>query len=208
MITPQDQITKSRRAKFSMPFDIFAQLSNEREPTETEKIFHKRYQSFRGRINFSSSFLPDVEKDSYTKSRTIIDQLDELQPFERSRFEHIKSKWNEGREQRSLSDSRWVEAPITSRWVDESGFSDEMILRFARCNYFDATAALNAMNKMDLRFLTLTCEKLENQLQKKVCDTEFLFGRYDFKYVVICFLHFYVFILFLGIIHTTWTEKS
>merc|ERR1712232_872412 len=95
------------------------------------------------------------------------EELDGLQSYERSIFECIKSTWNEGREKRSLRDSCWVEVPITSPWVDETGFSDEMILRFARCKNFDASAALNPMNNMELRFLTLTCESLEKQLLKK-----------------------------------------
>lgn len=150
-----------------MPFNITMKLSNECETVATENTFQKRCQSLIGRMSASSRNLPQIDKMLYPKSRTIADQLDELQSYEKSIFECIKSTWNEDREKRSPHDSCWVEVPITSPWVDETGFSDEMILRFARCNNFDASAALNAMKNMDLRFLTLTCESLEKQLLKK-----------------------------------------
>lgn len=167
MIIPEDGNTNLKRRRFNMPFNITTKLSSECETVDTGNTFHKRCQSFMGKMSVNSIHLPEIDKMLHPKPRTIADQLNELQSYERSSFERIKSTWNEGREKRSLRDSCWVEVPITSPWVDETGFSDEMILRFARCNNFDVSAALNAMNKMDLRFLTLTCESLEKQLLKK-----------------------------------------
>jgi hypothetical protein len=85
--------------------------------------------------------------------RSIEEQIESLQSEEKECFDSLKKKWN-------------TENP-------EQTFSDEMILRFARCSpgtkKFNSKASYKVMKKYDQRYLTLTAGGMEKQLFSKVC---------------------------------------
>jgi hypothetical protein len=85
-----------------------------------------------------------------TKERSIKTQIRDLNSPQLECFEHLKHKWQ-------------------LRYPDEP-FSDEMILRFARCSPsepFDAKSAWKVMKKYSRRYDRLNAYKLERQLRTK-----------------------------------------
>jgi hypothetical protein len=86
--------------------------------------------------------------------RSIQEQIDSLMREEINCVDTLKAKWNK-------------EHPN-----EEDQFSDEMILRFARCSpgtkKFNPKAAYKVMKKYDRRYLTLSAYSMEKQLLSKV----------------------------------------
>eukprot|EP00568_Trieres_chinensis_P005759 CAMPEP_0183292292 /NCGR_PEP_ID=MMETSP0160_2-20130417/1398_1 /TAXON_ID=2839 ORGANISM="Odontella Sinensis, Strain Grunow 1884" /NCGR_SAMPLE_ID=MMETSP0160_2 /ASSEMBLY_ACC=CAM_ASM_000250 /LENGTH=298 /DNA_ID=CAMNT_0025453219 /DNA_START=10 /DNA_END=906 /DNA_ORIENTATION=+ len=85
------------------------------------------------------------------QERTVKEQIDSLSPEERACVDALKQRWEK-------KDRGHV-------------FSDEMYLRFARCSpgatKFNEEAAWKVMKKFNPRYLTLTAEKLEQQMLTK-----------------------------------------
>jgi hypothetical protein len=89
-------------------------------------------------------FAPEI------KERTIRAQLNDLTPEQRDCFNTLKTKWEQRR--------------------PEEPFSDEMILRFARCSPtkpFDSNSAWKVMKKYSRRYERLNSHKMERQLLTK-----------------------------------------
>ena len=84
--------------------------------------------------------------------RSLEEQLASLTESERQCFDSLKQKWNDKH--------------------PETPFSDEMILRFARCSpgkkKFQKDASWKVMKKFNQRYLTLKAESMESQLLSKV----------------------------------------
>lgn len=92
--------------------------------------------------------------------RSFLEQLEALSPEERQCFDNLKEKWN-----------KHVEENKEKGATPNHSYSDEMILRFARCSpgrkKFDESALWKVMKKFDPRYMTLTAEGLEEQLMSK-----------------------------------------
>lgn len=84
--------------------------------------------------------------------RSFQEQLDSLSPDEKKCFDELKSKWEHD--------------------YPNDPFSDEMILRFARCSpgakKFNAKTAWNVMRRFDRRYLTMKASDIEPQLMSQV----------------------------------------
>lgn len=89
-----------------------------------------------------------------TGEKSIMEQIEALNSEEKKCFDDLKEKWNK-------------------KYPDQP-FSDEMILRFARCSpgndKFNSHASWKVMKKYDRRYLDLKAEKMEQQLLSKVRD--------------------------------------
>jgi hypothetical protein len=83
--------------------------------------------------------------------RTIDEQIAALASGEKECFDNLKAKWEKQK--------------------DSAPYSDEMILRFARCSpgskKFNEKTAWKVMNKYDPRYLELTAAGMEDQLLSK-----------------------------------------
>jgi hypothetical protein len=85
------------------------------------------------------------------KERSIKDQINALNPSERSCFDHLKQKWEK-------------------KYPDDT-FSNEMFLRFLRCSpgeAFHERPAWKIMKAYPQRCRNLTAASLEHQLKTKV----------------------------------------
>eukprot|EP00545_Synedropsis_sp_CCMP1620_P003274 CAMPEP_0119003778 /NCGR_PEP_ID=MMETSP1176-20130426/758_1 /TAXON_ID=265551 /ORGANISM="Synedropsis recta cf, Strain CCMP1620" /LENGTH=284 /DNA_ID=CAMNT_0006955405 /DNA_START=66 /DNA_END=920 /DNA_ORIENTATION=+ len=86
--------------------------------------------------------------------RSIEEQIAALTPEEKECFDTLKAKWNDKDRKKKPHD-----------------YSDEMILRFARCSpgskKFNEKAAWKVMKKCDPKYLDLTATELEEQLLSK-----------------------------------------
>ncbi len=84
--------------------------------------------------------------------RPLQEQLDSLTPDEKKCFDELKSKWE--------------------REHPNEPFSDEMILRFARCSpgakKFNTKTAWKVMQRFDRRYLTMKASDIEHQLMSQV----------------------------------------
>ncbi|CAJ1950241.1 unnamed protein product [Cylindrotheca closterium] len=94
------------------------------------------------------------------EERSFQAQMESLSPTEKQCFHNLKEKWN-----------KHIEENKEKEKTPTHSYSDEMILRFARCspgrNKFEETASWKVMKKFDPRFLTLTAEEIEKQLLSK-----------------------------------------
>jgi hypothetical protein len=86
--------------------------------------------------------------------RSVQEQIEALDEAEKKCFDYLNEKWGK----------KYPKLP----------FSDEMLLRFARCSpgskKFNEKESWKVMKKFDRRFLNLTAEGLESQLLSKVRD--------------------------------------
>jgi hypothetical protein len=93
--------------------------------------------------------------------RSFQEQLSGLTKKERECFDNLKKRWES----------------------KEASFSDEMILRFARCSpgrqKFVEAASWKVMKKFDPRYLELTAAKQEKQLLTKVRTRRRIIRRYN-----------------------------
>jgi hypothetical protein len=87
-----------------------------------------------------------------TGERSIEEQIQSLTEAERGCFDNLKEKW-------------------AAKYPDQP-FSDQMILRFARCSpgteKFNEAASWKVMKKFDRKYLTLKAASMEEQLLSKV----------------------------------------
>jgi len=92
--------------------------------------------------------------------RSFREQFESLTAEEKECFDHLKTKWN-----------KQIEDNKASGKGPTHEYSDEMILRFARCSpgrkKFVESASWKVMQKFDARYLSLKAEGLEKQLMSK-----------------------------------------
>lgn len=103
---------------------------------------------------------PGPMRFSHKGERSFEEQLGSLSAEEKECYDNLKEKWNKLIEE-NKADGK---TPVHS-------YSDEMLLRFARCSpgrkKFVEEASMKVMKKFDPRYLTLTAEGLEKQLLSK-----------------------------------------
>lgn len=96
--------------------------------------------------------------------RPLEEQLESLTKEERSCYDTLKERWEERVEEKQLKGGKSKHSGIQL-------FPDEMYLIFSRCSpgvkKFDVESAWKVMKNYDQRFLTITADKLESQLETK-----------------------------------------
>ena len=88
--------------------------------------------------------------------------MNSLNEHELACVETLKAIWEE-LEQYNKETQEWYQ--VERDYV----FTDEIYLRFARCNRFQIESALEMMERLEHRYLNITCRAVERQLTKQVC---------------------------------------